>query len=100
MSVTGNMAVVNGTAGVGIEILNRPPYEGVPVTIDDEEFASKDVIKAGSLITTDAKVAKSAEAENVAGVLLYDVYKGSPQGTILKKAYVNVKRVKAVSTQR
>ena len=92
MAVNGKMAVKNATIGGGVEILNRPPYEGVPMTLDEEEFTSSDVVKAGSLIDKDGKVDDSAAAP--VGVLLFDVYKDRPQGTILKKAYVNLTRIK------
>ena len=92
MAIEGKMKVSNDVVGGGIEILNRPPYEGVPVTLNSTVFADKEVIKAGSLITDKGLVASAAEG--AAGVLLFDVYKDAPQGTILKKAYVNVKRIK------
>ena len=93
MSVTGKMAVANETISGGVEILNRPPYEGVSMTLADDAFTEgKDVIKAGSLITKDAKTATSGA--DAVGILLFDVYKNRPQGTILKKAYVNVARIK------
>lgn len=93
MSVTGKMAVANETISGGVEILNRPPYEGVSMTLDsDEVFKSKDVVKAGSLIDKDGKVVSSGTG--AVGILLFDVYKDRPQGTILKKAYVNVTRIK------
>lgn len=93
MERTGKMAVVNDTISGGVEILNRPPYEGVSMTLDESEvFKAADVVKAGSLIDKDGKVATSADV--AVGILLYDVYKRRPQGTILKKAYVNLKRIK------
>lgn len=91
MSVTGNMAVKNATFGTGVEILNRPPYEGVPITLDEDAF-EKDVVKAGTLITKDGKI--DNEGTEPFGILLSDVYKDRPQGTVLKKAYVNLKRIK------
>ena len=92
MAITGNMAVTNDTIVSGIEILNRPPYEGVPMTLDDEAFKTDGVVKAGSLIDKGGKVPESAAG--AVGILLFDVYKERPQGTILKKAYVNLKRIK------
>lgn len=95
MAREGKMAVSNATISGGVEILNRPPYEGVPMTLDADEFKNSEVVKAGSLITNDAKTAKhGTDDDKVAGVLLFDVYKDRPQGTILKKAYVNTTRVK------
>ncbi len=97
MSVTGNMAVKNATFGTGVEILNRPPYEGVPITLDDEAFSDSDVVKAGTLIKKNGTVDDSG-AEPF-GILLSDVYKDRPQGTVLKKAYVNLKRIKESITE-
>ena len=90
--VEGKMRVESAEIAGGVEILNRSDYEGVPMTLDSEVFQDKDVIKAGSLITDEAKIAEAGA--KAAGILLFDVYKGRPQGTILKKAYVNIKRIK------
>lgn len=92
MAVTGTMAVKNEAFGNAVEILNRPPYEGVPMTLNDEVFESADVVKAGSVITSEGKIAESGTG--AAGILIWDVYKDRPQGTILKKAYVNLNRIK------
>ena len=93
MAREGKMAVNTATISGGVEILNRPPYEGVSMTLDESAvFSDTDVVKAGSLIDKDGKVAESAD--NAVGILLFDVYKDRPQGTILKKAYVNLTRVK------
>ena len=92
MAVDGKMTVTNATIGGGVEILNRPPYEGVPMTLDADSFSGADVVKAGSLIQEKGVVDTSGTAP--IGVLLFDVYKDRPQGTILKKAYVNLTRIK------
>lgn len=92
MAVTGKMKVLNETISGSVEILNRPHYEGVPMTLDDTVFSDKEVIKAGSLITDKAQI--STGGTDTVGILLFDVYKDRPQGTILKKAYVNVTRIK------
>lgn len=90
MAVSGKMAVNAATIG-GVEILNRPVYEAVPMTLDGGAFA-KGAVKAGSVIKKDGTV--SSDGSEAVGILLTDVYKDSPQGTILKKAYVNLTRVK------
>ena len=92
MAVNGKMAVKNATIGVGVEILNRPPYEGVPMTLADEAFTEDEVVKAGAIIKKGGEV--SADGSGAVGILLFDVYKDRPQGTILKKAYVNLTRIK------
>lgn len=90
--VTGKMSVTTEAVNGSVEILNRPPFEGVPMTLADEAFTKDGVVKAGSLIKKDGTV-DTAGAEPV-GILLRDVYKDRPTGTILKKAYVNLTRIK------
>lgn len=92
MPVTGKMKVINETISGSVEILNRPPYEGVPMTLSDDVFAEDEVVKAGAVIKKDGTV--SSDGSEAAGILLFDVYKDRPQGTILKKAYVNLTRIK------
>ena len=91
-TVTGKMNVTTAAANGSVEILNRPPYEGVPMTLADEAFSKETVVKAGSLIKADGTV--SADGTSPVGILLVDVYKDRPTGTILKKAYVNLTRIK------
>ena len=72
-------------------ILRRKPFEGVAITLDfssvDETLSNgKKVVKAGTPIDKNGVLANSA---SVAGILLHDVTEDRPQGTILKKAYIN-----------
>lgn len=53
----------------------------VPITIADSEFASKDVVKAGTPISATGTIANSASA---VGILLNDVYKENPNGSLIK----------------
>ena len=97
MAADGKMRVTGATYGMGVEILNRPPYEGVPMTLDFEEVTDKadngeKVVKAGTPITGEGKA--SAEGTDAEGILHFDVYESRPQGTILKNAYINLTRVK------
>ena len=75
-----------------IEILKRSPFEGIAITLDFENVSDTDpntgkkIVKAGSPISLDGVVANTADA---AGILLHDVDEVRPQGTILKKAYIN-----------
>lgn len=97
MAVDGKMRVSGATFGVGIEILNRPRYESVSMTLDFESVTDKadngeKIVKAGTPITGEGKAAESGEGAE--GILLFDVYESRPQGTILKKAYINLTRVK------
>ena len=80
-----NMQVEQVTYAGDVQILKRPPFEGIPVTLD---FTSVEggVVKAGSPISAAGVVANTADA---IGILLFDVYEARPQGTVLKKAYIN-----------
>lgn len=68
-----------------VQILKRSPFEGVAITLDFAGVA-EDVVKAGTPIGANGKADNSATAK---GILLHDVSKDRPQGTILKKAYIN-----------
>lgn len=76
-----------------VQILKRPPFEGIPVTLDFTNVTAvngKKVVKAGSPIGkgegTTYVVDNTATAE---GILLFDVDEDRPIATILKKAYIN-----------
>lgn len=68
-----------------VQILKRSAFEGVAFTLDFTDVESG-VVKAGTPIGANGKVDNTATAK---GILLHDVYKERPQGTILKKAYIN-----------
>lgn len=93
----GNMAVETIAFGTGVEILNRPPFKGVSMTIDfadvtvDEETGEK-IIKAGTPINKDGVPVSATPWTGAVGILLVDVREERPQGTILTEAYINVKR--------
>lgn len=81
----------------GAEILNREVFEGVPMTIDFTGVSTTDdtgekVVKAGSVISGTGTVVAATPWTGGAGILLFDVYEHRPQGTILKKAYINKSR--------
>jgi hypothetical protein len=73
-----------------VQILKRPPFEGIAITLDFSDVTAgadgKKVVKAGSPISAAGVVANTADA---VGILLWDVEEARPQGTILKKAYIN-----------
>lgn len=76
-----------------VEILNRIPFEGIPMTLDftsvtDETDSGKKIVKAGTPIGETGAVDNTA---TVVGILLHDVVETRPQGTLLKKAYINTK---------
>lgn len=53
----------------------------VPVTIASSEFATKDVVKAGSPIGADGTIQNDGDA---VGILLNDVDKANPNGSLIK----------------
>ena len=65
-----------------VEILKRPPFEGIAITLDFSEVVG-DVVKAGTPISAAGVAANTSSA---IGILLHDVSKERPQGTILNKA--------------
>lgn len=97
----GDMNVTTQKVGAQVEILNRLPFEGVPMTIDFTSVTDTDadtgekIVKAGTPIDKDGKPQKTTPFTGAVGILLHDVYVSRPQGTILKKAYINHKRVTA-----
>ena len=91
----GDMSVVTQKINANVEILNRIPYEGVPMTIDFTSVSDTDaetdekVVHAGTPIDSSGKPQKTTPWTGAVGILLHDVYESRPQGTILKKAYIN-----------
>ena len=89
--------------GGQVEILNRTPFEGVPITLDFTSVATTDsdtgekVVKAGMPITSAGAEAKTTPWTGAIGILLHDVYESRPQGTILKRAYINTGRAQTNS---
>lgn len=96
----GDMAVKNVSVSQ-VEILNRKEFEGVPMTLDftnvSANAAGEYVVKAGTPIDKDGVPVSATPWTGAVGILLHDVYKDRPQGTILKKAYINTDRAKANS---
>ena len=73
-----------------VQILKRRPFEGIAITLDfsavDDEVNGKKIVKAGTPIGETGVVDNTA---TVVGILLHDVVEYRPQGTVLKKAYIN-----------
>ena len=94
----GDMGYNSVDVGLGVEILNRTKFEGVSMTIDFTSNTSTDaetgekLVKAGTPIDKDGKAVASTPWTGAVGILLDDVYESRPQGTILKRAYINTKR--------
>ena len=82
-----------------VQILKRKPFEAIPMTLDfssvsDKLANGKKVVKAGTPIGATGTVDNTA---TVVGILLHDVTEDRPQGTLLKKAYINTEVAKAHS---
>ena len=74
-----------------VQILKRKPFEGIAKTLDfgavaDTNANGKKIVKAGTPIGANGVVDNTA---SVVGILLHDVVEDRPQGTLLKKAYIN-----------
>lgn len=97
----GDMAVETATFGTGAEILNRPPFKGVSMTIDFSTTTAgsdgKKVVKAGTPIDKDGKPVKATPWTGAVGILLVDVAEAYPQGTILTEAYIHTGRAQTNS---
>lgn len=91
----GDMLFESVDIGGQVEILNRTPFEGVPMTIDFTSVSTTDpdsgekVVRAGMPISAAGAEVKTTPWTGAVGILLHDVYESRPQGTILKKAYIN-----------
>ena len=82
-----------------VQILKRKPFEAIPMTLDftsvETKLANgKKVVKAGTPIGATGTVDNTA---TVVGILLHDVTEDRPQGTLLKKAYINTEVAKSHS---
>ena len=82
-----------------VRILNRKTFEAIPMTLDFTSVVTKlangkKVVKAGTPIGATGTVDNTA---TVVGILLHDVTEDRPQGTLLKKAYINTAVAKAHS---
>lgn len=93
----GDMVVENTSFGAGAEILNRPPYKGVSMTIDFADVATdtatgKRVVKAGTPIDKVGKPINATPWTGAVGILLVNVREERPQGTILTEAYIHTGR--------
>ena len=74
-----------------VQILNRKPFEAIPMTLDfssvsDKLANGKKVVKAGTPVGSAGVLDNTG---TVVGILLHDVTEDRPQGTLLKKAYIN-----------
>lgn len=86
-----NMQFEQTSYAADVQILKRIPFEGIPMTLDfsgvsDATDSGKKIVKAGTPIGATGVVDNTA---TVVGILLHDVVETRPQGTLLKKAYIN-----------
>lgn len=94
----GDMLVENATFGTGAEILNRPPFRGVSMTLDftsvteTNEQTGRKIVKAGTPIDKDGNPVVASPWTGAVGILLVDVEENRPQGTILTEAYIHTGR--------
>lgn len=92
----GDMLVENTTFTSGAEILNRPPFKGVSMTIDFSTTVAGDdgkkIVKAGTPIDKVGKPVVATPWTGAVGILLVDVSESRPQGTILTEAYIHTGR--------
>ena len=74
-----------------VQILKRKPFEAIPMTLNFTSVVTtlangKKVVKAGT------PIGSTGVADNtgtVVGILLHDGTEDRPQGTLLKKAYID-----------
>ena len=82
-----------------VQILNRKPFESIPMTLDfssvsDKLANGKKVVKAGTPIGPAGVVDNTG---TVVGILLHDTPEDRPPGTLLKKAYIKTEVAKTHS---
>lgn len=85
-----NMQFESTSYAGDVQILKRIPFEGIPMTLDftgvTARVNGKKIVKAGTPIGATGVADNTA---TVVGILLSDVTEDRPQGTLLKKAYIN-----------
>ena len=74
-----------------VQILKRKPFEAISMTLDFTSVVTKlangkKVVKAGTPIGSKGVADNTS---TVVGILLHDVTEDRPQGTLLKKAYID-----------
>lgn len=88
----GNMQFEQTSYAGDVQILKRIPFEGIPMTLDFTSVSDTangvKVFKAGTPIGENGT---EDNTSTVVGILLSDVLETRPQGTLLKKAYINTK---------
>jgi hypothetical protein len=84
------MGVNHAYTGDGVQILYNSDYAAVAITLDEAVFTQFEAdfgcVPAGLPISADGKFANDA---NAFGILLHDVYKVRPQGTVVYRGAIN-----------
>ena len=99
----GDMLVKEITFGSNVDILNRPTYDAVPMTLDFTGVANttadgRKVIKAGTPIDGSGAPITGTPWTGAVGILLVDVTEDYPTGAVIKgNAYVNVTKAQSNS---
>lgn len=99
----GDMLVKEIAFGGNVDILNRPTYDAVPMTLDFTGVSAKTadgrkVIKAGTPINGSGAPITATPWTGAVGILLVDVTEDYPTGAVIKgNAYVNVTKAQSNS---
>lgn len=99
----GDMLVKEIAFGGNVDILNRPTYDAVPMTLDFTGVSAttadgRKVIKAGTPIDGSGVPITATPWTGAVGILLVDVTEDYPTGAVIKgNAYVNVTKAQSNS---
>lgn len=99
----GDMLVKEITFGGNVDILNRPTYDAVPMTLNFTGVSAttadgRKVIKAGTPINGSGVPITATPWTGAVGILLVDVTEDYPTGAVIKgNAYVNVTKAQSNS---
>ena len=92
------MGVNHAYTGDGVQILYNSDYAAKAITLDEAVFGQFEdnfgCAPAGIPISADGKFANDA---NAFGVLLHDVYRNRPQGTVVYRGAINMPKAMANS---
>lgn len=94
-----NMQFETISKNADVNILKRSPFEGVAISLDFSSVATTNSI-GQKIVKAGTPIGSTGVADNTAtaiGILLFDVTEDRPQGTILKKAYIDTAKAQAHS---
>lgn len=88
-----SMGYTTTAVGGDVEILANSEYVGKAITLDTAAFGSDGMCKAGTPIASTGKKAATStttpKTSDALGILLHDVHKERPQGTVVIGGYIN-----------